>query len=292
MSQNIKHTKIKNTGILYELLTRQITVDVLNDIKKSPAIEIFKEFFNKQTELGKEYELYKILNEKKYSNESHAVKLLEAVIKNRKNLSNRRLNNEKYNLIKTIKENYNVKDFFNTRIPNFKILASIYKVFATETSKENFGPIENTDSHITLVENIINKTKSESQDATIIENYKDQDKDLRLLTYQVLVDKFNTKYKSLNESQKNLLKEYINNVSNTNSLKSFIDSEVTKIKKILKSHLPKVDDEITKIKLSEAISHADSTTKGNSVKDKSVVTLMRYYELIKELEDVTNRKTT
>jgi|TARA_R100000482_G_scaffold10630_1_gene3138 hypothetical protein len=292
MSQNIKHTKIKNTGILYELLTRQITVDVLNDIKKSPAIEIFKEFFNKQTELGKEYELYKILNEKKYSNESHAVKLLEAVIKNRKNLSNRRLNNEKYNLIKTIKENYNVKDFFNTRIPNFKILASIYKVFATETSKENFGPIENTDSHITLVENIINKTKSESQDSTIIENYKDQDKDLRLLTYQVLVDKFNTKYKSLNESQKNLLKEYINNVSNTNSLKSFIDSEVTKIKKILKSHLPKVDDEITKIKLSEAISHADSTTKGNSVKDKSVVTLMRYYELIKELEDVTNRKTT
>lgn len=171
-------------------------------------------------------------------------------------------------------------------------MASIYKVFATETSKENFGPIENTDSHITLVENIINKTKSESQDSTIIENYKDQDKDLRLLTYQVLVDKFNTKYKSLNESQKNLLKEYINNVSNTNSLKSFIDSEVTKIKKILKSHLPKVDDEITKIKLSEAISHADSTTKGNSVKDKSVVTLMRYYELIKELEDVTNRKTT
>ena len=108
---NVKHNKIKNTAILYELLSRQITVDVLNDTKNSPAVKIFKEFFNKNTEMGKEYELYRILSEKKYSKESHAVKLIEAVVTNRQRLSNRRLNNEKYNLIKTIKENYNVKDF-------------------------------------------------------------------------------------------------------------------------------------------------------------------------------------
>ena len=134
---NVKHNKIKNTAILYELMSRQITVDVLNDTKNSPAVKIFKEFFNKNTELGKEYELYRIITEKKYSQESHAVKLLDAVISNRQRLSNRRLNNEKFNLIKTIKENYNVKDFFNTRLPNFKVFASIYKVFGNSENWKN-----------------------------------------------------------------------------------------------------------------------------------------------------------
>ena len=228
---NVKHNKIKNTAILYELLSRQITVDVLNDTKNSPAVKIFKEFFNKNTEMGKEYELYRILSEKKYSKESHAVKLIEAVVTNRQRLSNRRLNNEKYNLIKTIKENYNVKDFFNTRLPNFKVFASIYKVFGIS---ENPNPIETTDSTITLIEHITSIQSNEVKKSEILETYTEEDKDLRLLAYELLVDKFNKKYKSLNENQKDLLKQYINNLSNTNSLNEFVNSEVVKIKKNLK----------------------------------------------------------
>ena len=98
----VKHNKIKNTAILYELLSRQITVDVLNDTKSPKSVKLFKEFFNKNTELGKEYELYSILLNKKYKNLTHASSLLEAVVKSRRKLSNRRLANEKYNLIKTI----------------------------------------------------------------------------------------------------------------------------------------------------------------------------------------------
>jgi|TARA_R100000030_G_scaffold61485_1_gene46479 hypothetical protein len=286
---NVKHNKIKNTAILYELLSRQITVDVLNDTKNSPAVKIFKEFFNKNTELGKEYELYRILTEKKYTQESHAIKLLEAVVTSRQRLSNRRLNNEKYNLIKTIKENYSVKDFFNTRLPNFKVFASIYKVFGIS---ENPNPIETTDSTITLIEHITSKPKSKEDKSKIMENLSEQDKDLRLLTYQLLVDKFNEKYKSLNESQKDLLKEYINNLSNTNSLNEFVNSEIVKIKSILKKYVVKVDDDITRIKLEEAINHIDTLVPSKVVKDKNIISLMRYYELIKELKDVTNRKTT
>ena len=286
---NVKHNKIKNTAILYELLSRQITVDVLNDTKNSPAVKIFKEFFNKNTELGKEYELYRILTEKKYTQESHAIKLLEAVVTSRQRLSNRRLNNEKYNLIKTIKENYSVKDFFNTRLPNFKVFASIYKVFGIS---ENPNPIETTDSTITLIEHITSKPKSKEDKSKIMENLSEPDKDLRLLTYQLLVDKFNEKYKSLNESQKDLLKEYINNLSNTNSLNEFVNSEIVKIKSILKKYVVKVDDDITRIKLEEAINHIDTLVPSKVVKDKNIISLMRYYELIKELKDVTNRKTT
>lgn len=285
----VKHNKIKNTGILYELLSRQITVDVINDTKSPKSVKLFKEFFNKNTELGKEYELYSILLNKKYKNLTHASSLLEAVVKSRRKLSNRRLANEKFNLIKTIKENYDIKEFFNTRIPNFKVLASVYRVFQTETGKEDFGPVQKTDSSITITEHIT-QTKQTRVKKPVMSEYSSQEKDLRLLSYQLLVDKFNKKYKSLNESQKNLLKQYINNVSNTNSLKEFIDSEVIKVKRALKTLLPKVNDKITKIKLSEAINYTDEATKGKVVKDKHVVALMRYYELIKEIKNVQSRQ--
>lgn len=287
----VKHNKIKNTGILYELLSRQITVDVINDTKSPKSVKLFKEFFNKNTELGKEYELYSILLNKKYKNLTHASSLLEAVVKSRRKLSNRRLANEKFNLIKTIKENYDIKEFFNTRIPNFKVLASVYRVFQTETGKEDFGPLVKTDSSITITEHIT-QTKQTRVKKPVMSEYSSQEKDLRLLSYQLLVDKFNKKYKSLNESQKNLLKHYINNVSNTNSLKEFIDSEVIKVKRALKTLLPKVNDKITKIKLSEAINYTDEATKGKVVKDKHVVALMRYYELIKEIKNVQSRQNS
>ena len=288
MAYTKKHSKIKNTAILFELLTRQITVDVLNNKENTSAVKILKEFFNPKTQLGKEYELYKILLEKKYKTNQQATVLLEAVIKNRRKLSNRNLKNEKYNLIKTIKETYNINEFFKSRIPNYKILASIYNVFEGESSKENFGPIVETDSKLTIIENITTKKHSKSKKSgNIMEN---QDKDLRLLTYQLLVEKFNKKYSSLNKNQRNLLKEYINNLSNTNSLREFIDNEVKKVKKSLKTHLKRVDDKITKIKLTEAINHTKTATGGQYVKDSHVISLMRYYELMKELEKVHEKK--
>ena len=212
--------------------------------------------------------------------------LIEAVIKNSRKLSNRRLNNEKYNLIKTIKECYNLKDFFNSRINNYKVLASIFNIFETESSRKVFGPVIETDSKVVVMESVIKTNPSINTSNNNDSSYKSQEEDIRLLTYQLLVDKFNKKYSTLNESQRNLLREYINNLSNTNSLREFIDAEVIKIKKILKSHLNKVNDKITKIKLTEAINHTDTATAGKFVKDNNVVSLMRYYELIKELDNV------
>ena len=186
MSLYVKHIKIKNTAILYELLSRQITVDVLNDTKSPKSVRIFKEFFSKNTEMGKEYELYSILLEKKYKNDSHASQLVEAVVKSRRKLSNRRLNNEKYNLIKTIKENYDIKEFFNTRIPNFKIMASVYKLFGTETGKEDFGPVQRTDSVITITEHITQNTTHSNKANKVVKEFKEQGKDLRLLSKTLL----------------------------------------------------------------------------------------------------------
>ena len=286
MARKLKHSKIKNTSILFELLTRQITADVLAG-KSTKSVSIVKKYFNENTELGKELQLYRILSEKHHESSDRATQLLEAVIKSRQKLSSTRLRREKYNLIKEIKESYNVSDFFNGRISNYRILASIYNVFQSETTNDVFDPEGVVNSKFTVLEHITSKKLSaEETKAKVLKEYSKTDKDLRLLAYQILVDKFNQKYKTLNESQKSLLKNYINNVSNTNSLREFVDNEVSKIKKQLNSHIKKVEDKVTKIKLSEAIHQVENLTKGKVVKDKQVLTLMRYYELIKELKNV------
>jgi len=286
MSSNTKHSKIRNTGILFELLTRQITVDVLNNNKKAQAAKILKEFFNKNTQLGKEYELYKVLTTENYKSENKANHLVDAVLNTRKKIKESSLKREKYNLIKEIKKNYDVNDFFMARIPNYKVSASIYKLFESKSSQ---NPAEKTENRFTIVEHITRKTiSSKKKEKAITEGYQKQEKDLRLLAYSILVEKFNKKYRSLSHSQKKLLKEYINNISNTNSLKDFIETETLRVKSKLQSFLPKVDDKVTKIKLNEAVNQADTLMKGRIVEDKQVVTLMRYYQLVKELENVKN----
>lgn len=284
MSNKIKHSKIKNTAILFELLTRQITADVLND-KEGEAVSMLKKYFSPKSQLGKEYELYKILNTEKYSSDSKANHLIEAVVKAYKGINKKQLKNEKYNLVKEIKNNYDVNDFFNARIPNYKVYASIYKLFESVYTQD---PKEETESRFTIIENITKKSTSvKKKDKKVLENYKKQEKDLRLLTYTVLVEKFNKKYKKLTESQRDLLRKYIYNISNTNSLKEFIEKESIKIKKQLQSFLPKIDDKVTKIKLTEAINQIGNLLKGRIVEDNQVVALMRYYQLVRELKDVS-----
>ena len=288
MAQRVKHSKIKNTGILFELLSRQITVDVMNGDDKSKSVEMLKKFFNENTELGKENQLYQVLLKENYNSSHKAEKLVDAVVKARQKLQNKKLRTEKYNLIKEIKKNYLVEDFFRARIPNYKVYASIYKKFIVETT-QIFNPTEEVDSTFSIIEHITrNKVKPTNRDSQIITEFKGEDKDLRLLSYQLMVDNFNGKYKSLNSMQRNLLKEYVNNISNTNSLREFINGEVKKVKQILNKILPRVNDDITKIKLTEAIKQVDGIKKGKVVKDKQVVSLMRYYELIKELHNVTS----
>jgi|TARA_B100001758_G_C18348846_1_gene578604 hypothetical protein len=288
MGQRVKHSKIKNTGILFELLSRQITVDMISGGETSKSVELLKKFFNENSELGKENQLYQVLLKENYKSSHKAEKLLQVVLKSREKLQNKKLRNEKYNLIKEIKENYNVGDFFRARIPNYKVYASIYKLFMAETV--NFlNPADEVDSSFCITEHITrNKVKKVQVDSESLADYKKEDKDIQTLSYQLMVENFNGKYKSLNSMQRNLLKEYINNISNTNSLREFIDGEVKKVKQILTKILPKVDDDITKIKLSEAIKQTSTISKGKIVKDKQVVALMRYYELIKEIRNVTS----
>ena len=283
LNKKMKHNKIKNTGILFELLTRQITVDLMES-NSSKAVNIVKKYFKNGTQLGKEYELYKILTETKYNTESRAETLIEAVMDSRKKLSRGSIKKEKYNLIKEIRESYNEKDFFNTKINNYKVLASIYNLFE---HREEVAPDKYVATKYTIVENITSQSKASKTNKTY-DYLKKQEKDLRMLAYSTLVEKFNKKYSNLTKKQKTLIKEYINNISNTNKLREYVDSEVEVVKDTLKNQIKKVDDKVTQIKLTEVVNQIDGLKKGKVVSDKQVVSMMRYYQLIGEIDNVAN----
>jgi hypothetical protein len=292
--KKIKHSKIKNTGVLFELLVRQITLEVLNGDKTENAKKIVKEFFASGTELNKELRLYDLLLKEKYNSESKAEMFVETVSQAHSKLNVAKLSKEKYNLIKEINAKFELEQFLSSPITNYKVIASIYKVFESRKT-ENYDIKDIFNSKVTLIENIIsrptvNKIIPTTDSTKLIETYKQQDKDLRLLTYKILVETFNKKYTNLNDKQKSLLKEYINNMSNTSKFKDYLAVELPQIVSELKVIKSKIGDKVTTIKLSETISVLEKMKIGKTVTDNNVSSIMLSYELIKELKSKINVK--
>ena len=276
----VKHSKYKNTGILFELLTRQITADTISG-KSNKSLNFLKKHFNSKTELLKEYKIYHTLATKKYNKDSQATMLIEELIKAHKNLNKGQLRREKYNLIKEIKDTYNVNDFFKAKITDYKIMASIFNLL----ENKNATALSIVNSKVTILEHIKEK-QTKSKTNNVLENYNKQDKNTRLLTYKVILEKFNTKYTNLGENQKILLKEYVNSVSNSPSLKSYINEEIKKVKRDLTKYSKKVEDKAVAIKLNETKNLIKPLCKKSSVHDDNVSNLLNYYELINELKTI------
>ena len=289
--KKIKHSKVKNTGVLFELLVKQITLEVLNGDKTENARKIVKEFFAPNTELNKELRLYDLLLKEKYNSESRAEKFVDTVAEAHNKLNQVKLSKEKYNLIKEVNAKFELEQFLSSPVTNYKVLASIYKVFESKKS-DNYDIKDVFNSKITLIENIISRpvvtNTKQSESDKLVETYKQQDKDLRLLTYKILVETFNKKYTNLDENQKNLLKQYINNISNTSKFKDYVSVELPKIISELKKINSKIKDKVTKIKLAETVSVLEKAKIGKTVSDSYVSSIMLSYELIKELKTKVN----
>lgn len=280
----IKHNKFKNSGILFELLVRQITNDTLSG-KDSPAINILKNNFVK-TELGKEYKLYETVFKKSQLSETKANIIIEEVLKASKRLNRTALKKEKYNLINEIKKHYNLEEFFKSKLPNYKSQAALYTLIEI-TNHSDFSTI-NSDQIISnkmsLLETLtIPIVKNDDKKESIVEEFKTYDKDLRLLTYQVLLEKFNGKYGSLNNNQKLILREFINIVDNAPRLKEFYNNKIGEVKTTLTELNKNVNDKTTQIKLNEVISLIKEIDKSSKVENDDIVNLLQYYSLVEEL---------
>ena len=287
----IKHSKVKNVGILYELLARKLTADVLNDNTKSKAVSIFKEFFGKDTEISKELELYNILQNKKTKNQAMATDLLNVVLETRQKLSNSKLRKEKYNLVKRVNESFDSKEFFSTRIPNYKFYASVYNLFEEISSDKTLNPVAKVNSKFTLIETISTSVKKKQvQESEVFSEFSKSDADVRLLAYKTLVDKFNKKYSKLTTEQKEVLKKYIYNVSDNEELKTFVNDKLDIIEAKLVKQVNKVNDEITRIKLHGAINKIEEIKNTKHVSEKTLTSVLRYYDLVTELGKVNEKK--
>ena len=272
----LKHSKFKNTGILFELLVRQIASDTLSD-KTCYATQIIKRHFKKGSQLATELKLYQALTKENFDSKYKAQEFLNIVLKERAKLNESNLRREKYNLIKSIKDSYAIEDFFKYRVNNYKELASAYKLFEhTESnSPKEYVECKNTIFEAITTEKVVIKEEVSNKE------YSKQPKEVRLLAYKFLVDSFNSKYSSLSESQQLILKNYIENIDNSGKLRKFVVSEVARLKRELKSI--KLKDKVTQIKLNETINLIRELTKHKVVNENQILALLRYNQLLEEL---------
>ena len=284
----IKHSKYKNTGILFELLVRQATADTLKGTD-SPAIDLIKKYFVK-SELGREYKLYESVIKSKIIGESKANVIISTILESSKKLNRTSLRKQKYNLISEIKKDYNIDSFFGTKIKNYKEFASLYTLIEGYNNDEITDTNQLVDNKITLLEYLTKQnvtTKEVKED--VLKEFQTYDKDLRILTYQVLLEKFNSKYNNLSVEQKQVLKEFINAVDSTPSLREFYNNKIVELKETLNVESIDITDKATQVKVQEISKLLTELSKNDKVSNDNLVDLLQYYELVKEIK-VANDK--
>lgn len=282
---NIKHSKYKNTGLIFELLVRKITADTLSG-KDSPASKILQKHFVK-SELGKEYKIYDSLIKNANVSEGKANLIITTILESSKKLNRTSLRKEKYNLIKEIKEHYDLEDFFKIKLPNYKVLAATCNLMELHNSGENINPSQIVSNKITLLEYLTKENQGTGNVKNdTLEEFKTYDKDLRILTYKVLLEKFNSKYSTLNNDQKLILREFINSIDSKPKLKEYYNTKVNEIKNSLTQLISKVEDKSTKIKLEEITKLIKEVDKNQKIDEDNLVDILQYYGLLEELQKV------
>tara|TARA_B110000285_G_scaffold2786_1_gene2901 strand:- start:211 stop:1074 length:864 start_codon:yes stop_codon:yes gene_type:complete len=284
----IKHTKYKNTGILFELLVRQITADTLKG-GDSPAIDILKEYFIK-TSLGKEYKLYESILKSKVLNEGRAAMVIDTILEASTKFNRTVLKRQKYNLINEIKKHYNLESFFGSKISNYKELAALYTLIESSNSKNLKNTNQLVENKITLLEHLTKKEVTKDVTPTILEEFSNCDKDVRTLTYKILLEKFNSKYEVLADNQKLVLKEFIQSVDSTPDLRNFYNNKIGELKSILVKESKNIKDKATQIKTTEISKFLVELKKTDKVGDNNLVDLLRYYQLVNEIQIANGKK--
>ena len=279
----IKHSKFKNTGLIYELLVKQIAADTLSK-NESPAVSILKQFFAGKTALAKELKLYEYKLKNTSLTENKAETVLSTITEISLKLNQKSLKDQKYNLISEIKKHYDLEEFFAIQVRDYKPLAAMYCLLEAQNNSTLVDPDFLVSNKVTILEHLTSvKADREAVKDTLIEEYSKYDKDLRLLTYKILLEKFNSNYKDLLPEQKNILKEFITSVDSTTRLRNIVNQEILKIKEEISKLTKNIKDEVVKIKLEEVVKTIKTLKKTEKINDNHLVNLMQYYDLVNEM---------
>ena len=275
----VKHSKYKNTGLLFELLVRQITTDTL-DNNNSPAIKTLKKYFV-NTELGKEYKIYEQLSNFKNLTEVKSEMVISSLLEAAKKLDRDQIKKQRYNLIKEIKRSYDVEKFFKAKVSNYKIYAALNNLIENQNSK-NITPEDTINNKITLLEHLVKEPTKSNQD-TLMEEYVKYPKDIKILTHRIMLEKFNEKYDSFSTDQKAILKEVVTSIDNTSKLRDFYNIKITEVRENITTRISEIEDEVLTIKLQEVLKYIKPIEKTKKVSNDDIVNLLQYSELVSSL---------
>ena len=282
----VKHSKFRNTGLIFELLVKQVASDTLNN-RDSAAVSIIKKYYSGKSTLAKEYKLYEFITKNKNVSQSKAEAIISTITEVSRKLDQTSLKKQKYALISEIKENYNVDEFFSIQVRDYKALAALYCLLEAQNNSDLVDPQTLVDNKTTILEHLTATVqKEEDVKDTLIEEYSKYDKDLRLLTFKILLEKFNDNYKELLPQQKKILKEFITSVNSGTRLRNLVNDELLEIAADVKAYSKKVKDEVVKIKLDEIAKTIRPLSNKEKITDSHLINLMQYYELIEELKSL------
>ena len=279
----IKHSKYKNTGLIFELLVKQIAADTLSR-KDSPAVKIMKKFYTGKTSLVREFKLYEFILKNKGVNQAKAETIVSTIIEISHKLDKDSIKKAKYDLIAEIKSSYDLEEFFSMKVRDYKPLAALYCLMEAQNSLDLADPQVLVDNKTTILEHLTeSKQNQENVKDALVEEYAKYDKDLRLLTYKILLEKFNGEYQNFLPEQKAILREFITASDSQVKLRTMINEELSKISSAIEISKDKVKDEVARIKLDEVSKLIKPISKTTRIDDNHIVNLLQYYELVNEL---------
>ena len=284
--KKLSHNKLKNVGLLFELLTRQITADVLQGKSTSIAEEIMQRHFNPKTDLGKELMLYRSFFNITQLSEGKAFRFIELLLKQHSKINTAVLASQKFNLIRDIKEHYDLKAFTKSRVPSYKIYASIYQLFEANGNQERFDVDSVAVPQFTLVEHLMGQSNVDAvnKERKIMESVRSKTQSGRIQSYKELLEQFNQKYAHLSDKQKNLLREYIYNISTSNKLQLVINKEAKELHEKIELVLGKVENTVTQIKLREVLVQLGKLAEATTIKENHITSMLFAYEIYQELQ--------
>ena len=279
----IKHSKYKNTGLIFELLVKQIAADTLSR-KDSPAVKIMKKFYTGKSSLVREFKLYEYILKNKGVSQQKGETILSTITEISLKLDREAVKKQKYDLIAEIKNSYDLDEFFSMKVRDYKALAALYCLMEAQNA-DLADPQTLVDNKMTVLEHLTeSKQNEEDVKDALVEEYAKYDKDLRMLTYKILLEKFNGEYSNFLPEQKAILREFINASESQVKLRTLINEELEKISLAVEEMKTKVKNDIAKIKLDEVAKTIKPLTKQTRVNDSHIVNLLQYYELVRELK--------
>jgi hypothetical protein len=280
--KKLKHSKYKNTGILFEMLVRKLTSETLSS-NKSVTIDIIKKYFGRNTELSKELQLYNALIKEQFRSEAQGLDYIRTVKSAYDKLNQSLLKRQRYNLVKEISDKFVFANMSKMHINNYKVLASINMIFEHD---ETDNPKQLLECKNVILDHGIITERVQPQKDSVLESYESQPKEMRLLAYKLLVDKFNQKYSGLNESQKQLLNKYITHVNDTEALREYVQQIIPVIKQDLAAQSKIISDPATKIKVAKLSEMLCNVETMKTIKESHILSLLRYFDLVRELKEI------